>query len=185
MTTAAELRKLAEEVRLRPEDGSPELANRIELALAEHESDLSRASYQREGWRKIGETLIAAAFGFEMRGFGDVPPIELLEAISEQKTEASALEALRDALIGRVWRVAGHKGYGTCDYPMCANRGRGVALENRTITEAASLDLEAPAQRTALRVCVNGISTSLPGECGAWAEYVAARMRAGRVKIEP
>jgi hypothetical protein len=155
---------------------------------------------QRDGWREIGEVLIRIAFGWEMSGFGAVPPKELLDAVrgadpklaDEPKPDPNRLDVaiappaddevlgrLRDGLLGRAWRVRGPKGYGTCDYPLCDKRGKGVPLQNVILQIP---DPAVPGQlimRSPLRVC----SGDDGKECQTWGGWVASRARAGKIQV--
>ncbi len=145
---------------------------------------------QRQGWREIGEVLIKAAFGFEMRGFGDTAPLELLDAVRGvaashgdpgREPDAAAITAIREAMIGRTWHVGGHKGYGTCDYPLCKNRGKGVPLSPVTV-----LEQEQPGKdrkQTKLMICAQTAGPLTRNECQAWAEFVVARAAAGSIQV--
>ncbi len=176
-----------------------EIANVVEQSAGAIEERADRAEAQRAGWKDIGEVLIRAAFGFEMRGFGDTPPTELLEAIRgtaatpdekqaggpQQSAEAAArsVEALRDGLIGRAWHVGGHKGYGTCDYPLCAYRGKGVPLQTVDLVGPKPEERDQEQRRSTLKVCHHPQGNE-PLECLQWAIYVKARAAAGRIEIK-
>lgn len=156
-----------------------------EIAFAE--GKLHTAVAARDGWRKIAEALLAVAFGQEMRGFGDVPPYELLDGVRADDSNDATVAALRDALIGRAWRVRGKDGEGTCDYPLCPNRAhkRRVPLTEVAATFGAPHESVAEAfaaeaskrKNIVMRVC------SAPGaECATWAQWVAARARGGTIQ---
>lgn len=118
------------------------------LEADKHEAKLSDTHrVQRDGWKSIAEALIAIGMGYQMRGFGDTPPREILDdliggtetvtgkkivdGVEKEVTEVRVIAprsdeeiigAIRDSLMGRAWRVRGSQGAGTCDYPLCPNR---------------------------------------------------------------
>lgn len=150
--------------------------------LAFLEGKLKSALTGLEGWRGIASALLAVAFGNELRGFGEVPPVELLAAVEDRSDDNATVCALRDALIGRAWRVRGKEGSGTCDYPLCPHRREKRPLTaipatfnvdpvNHIVTDSAT------ATRITMNVCIG-----TGGECEAWARWVSARARAGTIQ---
>jgi hypothetical protein len=176
-------------------------------ALDDEETKLS-ATYrvQREGWRQIAEALITVGLGYEMRGFGDNPPTEVLEAFgiaiagvtptaeetakfgSAAATSDEAIGAIRDALFGRAWRVRGSQGKGQCDYPLCPNRDDRIAKKQPFAL--VDVQLATPdGDGATLHVCAaNGHEVSMgrnitAHECSRWAAWVQQRAATGRIAV--
>lgn len=121
-----------------------------------------------------------------MRGFGDTPPGEILEAVRD-RGDADVVEAVRDALIGRAWRVAGSVGEGQCDYPLCPHR----QLAERPALVAVALQARGASHPIArLKICrydfagVNANDDDGDGECHAWAIWVKRRHYNGRLDVK-
>lgn len=136
----------------------------------------------REGWQKIAESLLTAAFGSDMRGFSTVPPHEMLDAVNLTDPSDAVVEALSSAIIGRAWRARGKDAIGVCDYPLCKNRGKHIALVKVGATfNAPKLlqDIDRPdLKRKDITINVCGDAS----ECHAWAQWVAARAKAGTIQ---
>lgn len=129
---------------------------------------------ERDGWKQLAEAMFSAAFGNELRGFGNVPPTELLDAIKGHG-DGDLLAALRDGLLGRAWRVSRS---GHCDYPLCPNRD--ATPRPQLITQGLGVN-----GRT-VRVCITGLKPDAQpvlGECRAWAAWVRERALAGRIEV--
>lgn len=141
----------------------------------------------RDGWRHIAESLLSVAFSDEMRGFSDVPPTELLVAVQGGDDSNERVCSLRDALIGRAWRVRGSDARGVCDYPLCPTRKERRPLLDVPATfkprqDAGVLAETLSADYRPARIVMHVCSGPLDNECQAWARWVAARAANGSIQ---
>lgn len=176
--------------------------------VAEAEQKLSETyKVQREGWRAIAEALIAIGMGYEMRGFGDNPPREILDDLlgttetvtgpdtgkvetitTSPRADAQILESIRDSLVGRAWRVRGSQGAGTCDYPLCPNRAASRKPTGHVdVPIVSGIKLHVCGANVATIAGENGETAGSTKrelhECHRWAQWVEARARAGRIEV--
>lgn len=157
--------------------------NRDKRTAAELREAEVRITMQRDGWREIAEAMLTTAFGVPMKGHGDVPPIELLDAVRD-KSEDQVIDALSAGVLGRAWRIAGADGEGKCDYPLCAHRDLDKAkrpqLKRVELRKAGE-----PHPTARLSVCAQDASAiaGTEGECAAWARWVASRFAQGRIVV--
>lgn len=142
---------------------------------------------QRDGWKKIAEALLAIGLGYEMRGFGDTPPVEILDSLSGGG-ETVVLESIRDAMFGRAWRVRGSEGKGTCDYPLCPNRAERIA--SKQPFQLIDVRITPPdGTEATLHVCSSNVAeqeggrTVMAHECARWATWVQQRAVTGRIDV--
>jgi hypothetical protein len=141
--------------------------------IARLRAQIDRLTIARDGWHKIGAALMATAIGAPLGGFSiNAPPIDLLEGLDSGGSDFVA--RMRDAMLGRAWRVRGSQGEGTCDYPLCPNRDR-THLAGRPF---AKVEIGTVGTQARLNVC-NGSDR----ECHAWALWVQQRAATGRIEI--
>ncbi len=163
---------------------------------------LVRAEQQRDGWREIANALMATAFSGDIGSptnaassegpWSDVPPTELLDGIRGSSKDAiDAAAAVRDAVLGRAWRVGGSRGNGTCDYPLCPHRPKTIEERigyARQRSQIPLIDAHSMMAVAHLTVCAPtaavGRNSVVDEECHKWAQWVAARIRAGRITVQ-
>ena len=174
----------------------------------EEETKLSeRYKMQRDGWKLIAEALLAVGMGYDMRGFDDNPPEEIIKDLlgtteivhgtdengkpisktitTPPRNDAAILEALRDSLVGRAWRVAGSQGKGGCDYPLCPNRAAGRKPTGYVDTPLVNnAKLHVCASNRAKAETELGDTFTEVNECHRWALWVSHRAIAGRIEVK-
>lgn len=164
-----------------PKPGIGEIKSK-EHVQVEKQRDRYRAMF--EGWRTIGEAMLGVAFGYNMRGMQEIPPIELLEAINNPREGANVIGTLRDSLLGQAWRVRGREGTGTCDYPLCEHRdSAGVPLSLVMLRVPRKREGSLGFGTDGQRFDTAGQLRAHDGECLTWAHWIAARSLAGRIKV--
>lgn len=157
----------------------------VEERLKYIEGEATRVRMQRDDWRSIAELLIRVGFGMDMKGFGDYPPKELIDAIAGASDPrlpgdakiAAELTALRTAMMGRAWKIGGRDGLGQCDYPLCQNRGHGMPL--------AGIELRGkPSDPRTVAPIVGGLKVCHRGECLVWGKWIQVRALSGTIIVE-
>lgn len=176
------------------------------MNLNEAKQEIVRLTAHADGWRAIAAALVGVAFDLEYRfespmpdgRIDDTPPLELLRdlgfevdittedgkskvAVTSRPAQPVTVNAVRAALLGRVYRITSDDGthHEMCSYPLCPNRDRKVPKTEVTWSQPDKLT-------TKVQVCEG---THDPGkaadECLRWAQWIAARVAGGAVKLVP